>query len=55
MFFDIAIIGSTWLRLDREQRRRGWVCSLVLFPACGVACPAAQSEAKAKVPNRSNC
>lgn len=31
--FDIAIIGSTWLRLDREERRRrGWDYSLVFVP-----------------------
>lgn len=40
MFFDIAIIGSTWLRLDRQERRRGWVVRLFCSRQCGVACPA---------------
>lgn len=57
-FLDIAITGSTWLRLDREQRRRGVDCSLVrLFCSRHVEClvPLPRARAKAKMLNRSNC
>lgn len=55
MFFDIAIIGSTWLRLDREERRGGWVVRLFCSRYVECLVPLPRARAKAKVLNRSNC